>query len=316
MKYLIAIIIFLAYLTLYMGDKNFEYVITGKLLIEKENSLLEIIEDSTRKIVYLPNNDESRRFESLIWLNDSFLVGNELIFDNGKLIKINLVKIEIQNFIIERIMTVKNYQFCGQVFPSYLGKKIFFSKHSQEFNFKNYSDIPVDFYIMNDKYEIIKEYENICTLWGFEINESPWSIDEKRLVYSFTNLYKNDTSQKSTGIYILDSETGEEERINEKGRDAVWSPIEDKIAYISNQDIVLYDLITKSKEIIYKNESFESIGNLHWTPDGKYLFFTSHKDFLNLKLFHSYDEKLLRISDFQLIKFDKLNIGNAHFSWK
>ncbi|MBI5302575.1 MAG: PD40 domain-containing protein [Chloroflexi bacterium] len=57
----------------------------------------------------------------------------------------------------------------------------------------------------------------------------------------------------------------------------VWSPSGDRIAYPLHADppeIRIYDVQSGQTQVVFRNDVFDHLNNLSWSPDGKYLVFT------------------------------------------
>ena len=154
--------------------------------------------------------------------------------------------------------------------------------------------------------------------------EYPWSPDEKYFVYSVIDKHNITTEGENEkirfkpeyGIYIYSIENKKNTRIIDKGHYAVWSPKGDYIAYLNKDEIWLYYVNDGSSSLLYQHEPYERIKDIHWTPDGDYLFVTCPKYNLNKDLLFSYNEKLICITERKPVDFQKINKGLNWYTWK
>ena len=173
-----------------------------------------------------------------------------------------------------------------------------------------------------NKGEVIRKIENIGTSLSFELHESPWLFDENRFIYSVSGEKKIMTDgvdiapiqEDQLGIYVYDLVNDQKKLLIPGGRFGVSSPIDLQISYIKDQSIWMMDLKDSTTKIVYKAGSKEKISNIHWTPDGKYIYIAS---FYSLKPEHFKSvEKLIEISTGKEVAFKKIEHGFYSYTWK
>ncbi len=320
------IIIILFFIVMNINNIKGQELLPGKIVVYDNDKLYTYYNG----IIYeyaLPNSKE-RNYSGLGWMNKKdILIGNELVTTkDGRALCTNLVMIDTSGNIIERVIDVQEGQFIGLAFPSATDKILLFqstvkSKEGGDFEFFNrLATINImDF----ESKEIIKKIENFCLSTSFTLDESPWSPDETSFVYSISGdgpLLALEGAPEKTypgpekGIYIYNIANDSHTKISDGGKQAAWSPKGDKIVFEKDKKIWLYNTLENSVELFYAAGKSEFLKEIHWTPDGDYLFVVCPK--YKNRYEGKYNEKLIRIKDKKEVEYKKLNIGNRPFTWK
>jgi hypothetical protein len=168
---------------------------------------------------------------------------------------------------------------------------------------------------------LITKIERIGTSLTFELHESPW-LDEDRFVYSLSNekqIIVGDTGISSlqgdaSGIYIYNIITNQKMLLIPEARFAVCSPTDSRIGYIMDQTIWVMSLKDKSTETIFKVGLQDRIINIHWTPDGKFMYIAYYKQ--NDVGQGLREEKLIDIKTKNEVLFKKIGHGFRSYTWK
>ena len=118
----------------------------------------------------------------------------------------------------------------------------------------------------------------------------------------------------ATGIYIYDLATNERKLIIPEGRFGIPSPVNAEIGFIKDQSISVMDLKDSSVKSVYKVGLKDKIVNLHWTPDGKFIYiaYYIYSDFSKLEP----EEKLIEIKTNKEAPFIKIGQGFKSYTWK
>lgn len=282
--------------------------------------------DSIRKFVLV--NSKEYSLCATTWLNGKdLLLGIEDYMSPSKgMIKSNLILLNTKGELVERIHESPIGECVGVAYPSLSDSLLVFTTRPTNQNSAyDFLYEPISISIINfNTRKSIRQLDNFCPSINFDIAESPWSPDEKHIVYCVSERRKSMMVGESPkvrkkpvdGIYIYDIEKDEHRSIAADGRNAIWSPKGDYIAYMVNNEIWLYSLAHAESKRLYRHALYEDIKDIHWTPDGEYVFVICTKYFLHLDIFASYNEKLIRVSDGKQVEFKKLNIGFVWYTWK
>ena len=121
--------------------------------------------------------------------------------------------------------------------------------------------------ILNEN-TIIKE---IIFPYGIVVhmNEEAWRNDNTELVYATRSTLEKENPSLITsveGIFRVNIKNESKERIDISGQDPAWSSDGEKIAYIKNNSIWIYNTRHKSKEKVYGASGTININAIHWNP--------------------------------------------------
>lgn len=299
----------------------------GKIAIEYLNHQCRIYENSdSAHIGFTAVNNDSANYGGFTWLNQrDALVGCEYIEGNTRDdYKGNVVVFNLKGQIVERLYEAQKGEIAGFTYPSRLDKYLLFTEQkvgSLKINpieglMRQNSILIMDL----QNRQIIKKLENLGSSPNFEINESPWLYDENHFIYSISTqngIQAENISQPKNdpaGIYICNLNTDQKKLLIPDARLGVCSPADVQIAYIKDQSIWIMNLKTNSKQILYKGGSGQKFRNIHWTPDGKYIYVAYFNDYpFN---FFTADEKLIEVSTKKAISFKKIGQGFEMYTWK
>ncbi len=275
----------------------------------------------------LPNN-KNLEYDIISWMNKKdVLIGIENYQSPQRAtIKSNIVLLDTKGQLIERVHESSSGEYVGVAFSSLSDTLLLFTTRYD--NKEHADDIfyaPVNINIADfNKRKVIKQIESFCPRVYFEMAESPWSPDEKHFVYSVSDKRKMKTEGEKekirlmpeNGIYIYSIVRDEHQRITDYGHYAVWSPKGNYIAYLLEDEIWLYNLSDSVSTRLYKPELYERVKDIHWAPDGEYLFVTCPKYHHHQNMLYSYNEKLLNIPEGKPVNFQKINKGLCWYTWK
>ncbi len=176
---------------------------------------------------------------------------------------------------------------------------------------------------------VVTRIDGLFSNRHFEMAESPWSPDQSKLTYAIQKLLIADEligdrdlthslwANREGGVFVYSLCSQEHLRIADSGYCAIWSPVEDKIAYMTEGSISLYDPDRDSTTILYEAGLSEVIRFIHWTPCGKYVFARHKVDWFGLGLLVKYDQKLIRIEDGVEVDFIRLPLYSSdRISWR
>ena len=183
----------------------------------------------------------------------------------------------------KRIVFVLDKPRDGPEEPKTRASMIVIGEIQGEYNFKPLERIPVNGTIF--------------------LYESPWSKREDKIVYS-----------SSSGVYIMNVSDGKRNLVSSKGSYPVWSPAGDKIAFIENNDVWIYDLANTEKSLFYRSKFAESISRLHWSPMGTYLRVQGWRYTSFGYLFEKPIDRLLIADTGNEVNFQR--VGGTSYTWR
>jgi hypothetical protein len=288
--------------------------------------LVDIIEDSTWRKIEL-RGDSTKEYSGLILANTSneFLVieySKSRVYPTGRTVEGDIVKMNFNGEVIEKIFDCEQGQLTGDLALSKNDSKLLFTLEHDYFNPDDpisQMNRPTNVYIMDYKTrDIIKRIDTIGLSLNAWINDNPWLSDESRFIYDFRTDTKikmaNDTSNSTPpgqpGIYLFDLRTNQQSLLIEGGYSGEVSPTADKIAFLKDKKVCVYDVTTKTTDILYTLKSYERTAYIDWTPNGEHIFFRRFKDY-PLYLFTSSrtlirlkDKKVMKVKDYDLFKLN------------
>jgi len=267
--------------------------------------------------------------DALMWLHkdDSFVGVEGFKKETGGTIKSNVVRFNLTGTIVDKIYDSRDGEIVGLAYPSRNDKYLLFTSERigdpkvnplEGLNAKQ-SFVILDF----ERKEVIKRLENIGSSLNIDLHESPWLYDEDSFIYTISNERKvslegtdiNPIRDSSRGVYLYDLKTDAKKLLVPEARFGICSPVNGQIAYILDKSIWIQNINDGSKKSIYQAGSKEKITNLHWTPDGKYIYLAYYKN-PGSEWFSSSDEKLIEISSGKEISFNKIGQGFNAYTWK
>lgn len=307
-----------------------DLILSGKIIVHKFPSATGscIVYNNNAVYEFMLPNSSKKEYSGIRWLNDrDSLIGIEKIKSrNRKTTHSNLVLLDTLGKVTKDIITTQEGQYISAPYMSPSDSLLFFITEVESENQSGLDLIrrPITINIINFKTKVlIKQLQNVCNTINFDIQESPWSLDESSIVYSIVNDREIREEGKTEsinlhsdeGVFVYNLIEDSFKKIADKGRSAVWSPQGEHIAFISNNKIFLHKLTSGKNELLYEAEKKEQLKVIHWTPDGNYLYVICPKYYgnnFNMK----HNEKLIEIKGKTEVNFRKLNIGLNNFSWK
>ena len=287
---------------------------------------VDIIIDSTWRKLEL-KGDSTKDYSGLILANtsDEFLVieySKSKVYPNGRIVEGDIVKMNLNGEVIDKIFDCEQGELTGNLALSKNDSKLLFTLEHDYFNPDDpigQLNRPTNIYIMDYKTrDIIKIIDTIGLSLNAWVNDSPWLSDELRFIYDFRTdkqIKMVTGTSKSTpagqpGIYLCDLKENKSTLLIELGYSGEVSPTADKIAFLKDKKVCVYDITAKTTEILYTLKSNERTAYVDWTPNGEYIFFRRFKDY-PLTLFTS-SRTLIRLKDKKVMKvkdhdFFKLN---------
>lgn len=301
-----------------------EIVLPGKIAVYRDTCF--IYNNSERSSIKFKINRFSKNFiGGYAWMNtkDDF-IATEYFKGQNRDIKGDLVTTNIKGEKLELIFSAKNGEVAGNCFFNgndsmllfTITKQGDFSKNHLEGLMRKQSLVIMDF----AKRQIVKVIGDIGISPSFALNESPWLVNSSGIIYTINydngvaNINENNDA-KEEGIYLYDLKADITKLLIPRGSKGVCSPTEMKVAYSIGSSIYIFDLINKSMSLVRQGSEKQKIKDLHWTPDGNYIYFVYY-DFLLGDIDFETHEKLIDAKTFKEISFKGIKHGYHSYSWK
>ncbi len=309
-----------------MNSQDFQ--LKGKIATKRINNDICIVYSGTNTVRFKLPDNKYFEYDIICWLNnkDAFISVENQQSSQRATTNSNIVLIDTSGQIIERIHESSPGEYVGIAYPSLSDSLLLLTtRYDNKEQVDNIFYAPISLNIIDfNKKKVIKRIDNLCPRINFEMVESPWSPDEKYFVYSVFDKRKMTIEGENekirfkppNGIYIYSIEKEEYKQITDEGHYAIWSPKGDQIAYLIEDEIWLYNVNDSTNTMFYQSELYERIKDIHWTPDGEYLFMTCPKYYLNKDMLFSYNEKLISIAEKKPVDFQKMNKGLNWYTWK
>lgn len=289
-------------------------VIGREATLDTDKNIINLRQDSTWHKVEL-KGDTTKHYGGLEWSNttDDFLTIECSNNEVGRLVEGDIVKVNKNGELIGKIVDNKSGNLIWGMSLSKNDNKLLFGVKLDYFDPENplaQLDLPITYFIMDyKKNEIVKKLDTVALSNNVWINSRPWLSDENRFIYDFRTDRKmkladgksENESPGQSGIYLYNIETDEYSLLISGGYSGEVSPTADKIAYLKERGIWVYDINTKTNELLYTLNKKESTSSVEWTPDGQYIRFTSYEDYFYDFFFDTYSN-LLRTTDKKLLR--------------
>ena len=155
---------------------------------------------------------------------------------------------------------------------------------------------------------------------AYMAESNSWDPASARFVFTNGRIQPYDTIDYlfflEQGVYIRDIKNDVLTSIATHGHNAIWSNSGESIAYMSDDQIVLYDVLDKKSGTIYVEKPGENINQIHWNPctDNELYIVSWHTTNRLLKTGHTV-EQVLNVNTGSLIQRKTVNIGENSISW-
>ena len=229
--------------------------------------LVDIIIDSTWRKIEL-KGDSTKEYSGLILANttDEFLIieySKSKVYPTGRTVEGDIVKMNLNGEVIEKIFDCEQGQLTGNLALSKNDSKLLFTLEHDYFNPGDpigQLNRPVNVYIMDyTTRNIIRQIDTVGLSLNAWINDNPWLSDESRFIYDFRTdrqiRMATDTSKSTPvgqpGIYLYDLKENKQTLLIEGGYSGEVSPTADKIAFLKDKKVCVYDITAKTTEILY-----------------------------------------------------------------
>lgn len=133
----------------------------------------------------------------------------------------------------------------------------------------------LSFISINHDKEFLRDTSII--LWDLEQKKQNTLIADLPTIYALTtNQYHQMVYTKKADefeVMLYNLKTKKEELLFRNGHNLQWHPDGEKLGYISENKIFVYNLTDKTKQLIYSSEEGNLIDSLTWSPNGQWMAF-------------------------------------------
>lgn len=288
----------------------------GKIAMKRQGGLCQIYEQSPVPVKeFKLLNKSDRKYFGLVWANqtDTFF-GTEFI-DVGNLdsVRGNIGRFDINGNLIDTVFEANRGSIAALAYPSRTDEWILFT--IQEVG--GLKDNPIEglnrmmsIAVMDMKSrKIVDTLHDVGYSSTFYLYENPWINDERGFVF-----VKLEESNDAAGIYFYARADQSVNLIVPNGRHAMASPKNNDIAFILEGNIFLRNLDNGEQREIYSPSFNEGIRDIHWSPDGKYIYLLYSNDY-PFNLFTT-GEKLIDVSTGEELLIESVGHGGQIYTWR
>lgn len=261
------------------------------------------------------------------WMNtsDHFVASEYIRTKNGPTDKGNLVETDIEGKFIDYIYKVNTGEFADGAYLTKNDSLLLFTinkKGDKKINpfeglMRMNSIVIMDF----KSRKIIKTIDSVGYSPIFSMEESPWFYNGNSFIYSIN--YQNGIGGadeliekgKVAGVYIYNLAEDKIKLLIPDASFGICSPTDSIIAYKMGQSVYCFNLKNNTSHLIFKANKNQKVQNIHWTPDGKYVYLVYFTFYLSDIDFDT-DEKLIEVATGKEMPFKKIHHGYMSYSWE
>ena len=276
-------------------------------------------------------NDKDAEYSWVQWLNtkDAFIGTEGIPGLTAMEYRYNIVQFDLSGKITGRIYEAKKGELAAPRNSSWDDKYLLFTIQREadpiKYPFEGLAPM-VSLAVMDlEQKKVIVKLDSVGRFPNLKINESPWLHEGYQFVYSIDGGTKFKLEEQeelinpvetTEGIYLFDILSGEYKLLVPGGHSAIVSPTSDQIAYQKDNSIRVLDLKNDVEKTIYQHDPKESLLGIHWTPDGKYIYFAYTYYWGIANMLKSNGEKLIDVSTGEEKPFKEIGHGFYPYSWK
>lgn len=241
--------------------------------------------------------------------------------------KCNIVKLGIDGKVVERIYDAQKGEFAWPGFSSNDDRYLLFTTHRkhdpEKYPFEGLAPL-VSLNVMDiEQHKVIVTIDSIGRIPNLKIEESPWLYQGSSFVYSIDSETKlrlsgadgelNPAGHKQ-GIYLFSLSSRDCKLLVKDGHTAIASPTSNAIAFQKDNSLRVLDLETNQERSIYEFGPKQRLYGVHWTPDGKSIYFAFREDVTSKSPLTG--EKLIDVASGVEVPLSKMGLGFKSFTWK
>jgi Tol biopolymer transport system component len=307
-------------------------VLPGKIAVSKtmEHQYTVYINAETSNYTFKFPEDPQIQFSGVDWFNTKeAFIGTETIEGSTVMDKrCNIVEFDSLGKLTRRIYNAEKGELAWPEYTSWDDRYLVFTTHSLAdpniYPFEALAPM-VSLVIMDLKHNsVITKIDSIGRMPNFKMEESPWLNSGYRFVFSIDGgtkfKLKNDENvinpvKVEEGIYIYDILSMTSTLLVPGAHSAISSPVQDEIAYEKDNSIRVMEMKSGKEKKIYNLRENEKLRGMHWTPDGRYIYF-AYKYHWGIGDMFSSGEKLIEVSSGNEVAFRAIKHGFSSFTWK
>lgn len=303
------------------------FPLPGKIAVNFDDSFFVYDNSTPTKIKFKIRKDENIIYSGFRWLNKSnCLIGIEYLQTSETGINQgNIACFDLSGNLVKRIYESVNGEIAGNAYLSRNDKRLLFTtvrKANIDINPLGGLNPVKSMVVVNfTNNKVIKEIKDVGTSLSFELHESPWLYDENRFIYSISG-EKNvvlegkplSENKELSGIFMYDLGTNVTKLLIPGALLGICSPVDLRIGYIKDHAIWVMNLKDNSAKRIYIFGARDRVVNLHWTPDGNFIYMAYYK-------YNSVDDfephqVLIETKTNMEIPFKSIDHGFQPYTWK
>lgn len=305
----------------------------GKIVVSnsQKHEYFIYVDSDMPKSSFKLRGDNEVSYSWVEWLNtkDAF-VGTEGIAGLTPMeYRNNIVQFDLSGKITDRIYEAEKGELASPRNSSWDDKYLLFAIEREadpvKYPFEGLAPM-VSLAVMDlEQKKVVAKLDSVGRFPNLRIEESPWLHEGYQFVYSIYSgvKFKLQGEEKlinpveaPEGVYLFDVHTGERKLLVPGGRSAIASPIGNQIAYKKDNSLWVLDLKTNKEKIIYTHSPKEILRGIHWTPDGKSIYFAYTYSSGITDILNDNGEKLIEVSTGKEKPFKKIGHGFSSYTWK
>lgn len=286
-----------------------------------------VIYDSgdVRSKLVLPD-DSIHSYSGMRWLHGKDVFIGVEYRETGDVRQRNVVQFDVNEQRIDQVYQSEEGELASSAFPSPDGTKLLvtFEKNREGRSSDNTGQKPVIKIFDLPEKRVVREIAEASPNAVLELQESPWLSKGNAFVYSvptgIINAFENEVVDVSdggyAGVYVYDLDRDQKKLIVLGGRLAIAAPSKNEIAYVKDNSLRVMNLDDNVEKVIVEFGSNDKIANIHWSPDGRYIYMAYFHLYFGLSDLFTIKERLVEVSTGEERPFRKVAHGFHSYTWR
>lgn len=300
-----------------------DYIPNGRLLFNVYGVHRSVIEYDSMRSSYTIEYDNLTECVSLMNNENSIIKRNRYQSINNENIRSNIVKLELNRNFEELLYESLPNEIDHPEHLSWNDSLLLITMYSNSKLDKSPFDaiipmVSICVYNMHTKERKIL-LQNVGRIPNVSIRENSWLHDNQSFVWSIdhgteiidgiSSISSTDYAKMPAGVYIFDTETGNNSLLIPNGSMPVVSPACDLIAYNNDDGVMIYDYRTSKIQTVFKPNNEARIYKKLWSPDGKYMH-------IGYRLNDRNKHVMIFLDNLEEVKVNNIGRFNLCRSWK